>query len=115
VAGLSLPSALFATSSGVFVQGTHSRARQTLRQIRVFDTNCFSIWDTLSYIRTRLRALVLGSVSFAGVRRTAGAALVISAAPDVPERILLLVWSVKALSAFDTRHVSSFAEALRPT
>jgi hypothetical protein len=75
----------------------------------VFDTNRFSIWYTLSYIGTRLRALVLGSVSLSWVQRTARAALVISAAPYVPQRILLLVWSVKALSAFDTRHMFSFA------
>jgi hypothetical protein len=65
--------------------------------------NRCSVWYTLSYIGTRLRALVLGSVSFAWVRCTARATLVKSAAPYVPQGILLLVWSVKALSA--SRHV----------
>jgi len=48
-----------------------------------------------------LRALVLGSLPFAWMRCSARTALVVSAATYVPQGILLLVWSVKTLSAFD--------------
>jgi hypothetical protein len=70
------------------------------------------LWDTLSYIGTPLGALMLGSMPFAWMRCSARTALIVSAATYIPQGILMLVWSERALSAFDTRHVSSFAEAL---
>src|SRR3954469_5917570 len=63
------------------------------------------VWDTLADIGTPFRVLMLGPMPFAWMRCPARTALVISAAPHVPQRTLLLVWSVKALPAFNTRHV----------
>jgi hypothetical protein len=60
-----------------------------------------SVWHALSYIGTPLRALVLGSMPFAWMRCSARAALIVGAATYIPQGILLLVWSVKTLSAFD--------------
>jgi hypothetical protein len=59
-----------------------------------------SVRHTLPYIGTPLRALMLGPIPFAWMRCSARAALV-SAATNIPQGILSLVWSVKTLSAFD--------------
>jgi hypothetical protein len=59
------------------------------------------IWHALPYICTPLRALVLGSLPFTWMRCFAWTALIVSTATYIPQGILLLVWSVKTLSAFD--------------
>jgi hypothetical protein len=59
------------------------------------------LWHALSYIGTPLRALVLGSMAFAWMRCAARTALIVSAAAYIPQGILLLVWSVKTLSAVE--------------
>jgi hypothetical protein len=59
------------------------------------------IWHALPYISARLRALVLGALRFAWMRRFARTALIVSAATYIPQGILLFVWSVKTLSAVE--------------
>jgi hypothetical protein len=63
--------------------------------------DCVTVWHALSYIGTPLRALVLGSMPFAWMRCSARATLIVSAATYISQGTLLLVWSVKTLSAFD--------------
>jgi hypothetical protein len=58
------------------------------------------VWLALSYIGTPLRPLVFGSMPFVGMSCLARTALIVSAATDIPQGILSLVWSVKTLSAF---------------
>jgi hypothetical protein len=73
----------------------------TLGQVRFLRMDRVGVWHALSYISTPLRALVLGSLPFVWMRCFARTTLIVSAATYIPQGILLLVWSVKTLSAFD--------------
>jgi hypothetical protein len=74
-----------------------------------------SVWHALSYVSTPLRALMLGAAPFAGMRCSAWAALVVSAAAYIPQGILLLVGSVAAPFRLCHRTCGSSSRGLQAT